>query len=64
MWPVMTTSLHVGLSTAAGQMSSLWGTLVTQLTGVQSKPQPTAVERIADDFLERIHSLPGEVSAN
>jgi Flp pilus assembly pilin Flp len=46
--------LAVGLSTVAGQMSSRWSTLATHLTGVQSKPQPTAVERIAGDFLQRI----------
>ena len=49
--------LFVGLSTVAGHMSARWATLATQLTGVQSKPQPTAVERIAGDFLQRIQSF-------
>ncbi len=49
--------LFVGLSTAADQMSARWATLATQLTGIQSKPQPTAVERIAGDFLQRIEAF-------
>ena len=49
--------LFVGLSTAAGQMSSRWTALATQLTGAQSKPQPTAVEQIAGDFLQRIQAF-------